>query len=293
MDINELEKYKKSDAVKFHRDLNPKLWDNEDLRDEVRLRLLDMADDFREFLGVDNLQVKDITISGSNAAYNYTPTSDIDLHLVVDVPKLKDEIYRELFNAKKYQYNDQHDYRIGDHEVELYVQPSEDEHHSQGIYSVQDSKWVRVPSRRAPKIDDVSVKNKYNDLGRRIEKAVSRRDLTDIEALYDKIINMRSAGLEQTGEFGVENLVFKLPELFIPPGNKIPSSGMLNEKTSPAGTPAENKVVLEVLSCNTTEPAVVASVDSIIIPLNLVLPAKITPVLPTVCLTAFTSDFIF
>ena len=211
MDINELESYQKSDAVKFHSKLNPKLWNNEDLHDEVRLRLLDMAADFKEFLGIKDLEVNDVTISGSNAAYNYTGNSDIDLHLVVDMPKLEaDEVYRELFTAKKYQYNDQHDYKIGNHEVELYVQPATDQHHSQGIYSVQASDWRRVPSRKQPKIDDTSVRHKYEDLGARIETAVASEDLNTIETLYDKIVNMRSIGLEKTGEFGVENVVFKL-----------------------------------------------------------------------------------
>ena len=129
MHINELENYNLADAVRFHDELNPGLWgEDEHLRPEVRDALLRIADDFREFLGVDDLEVKDITISGSNAAYTYTPRSDIDLHLVVDIPQLNDEVYRELFNAKKYQYNDQHDIRVRGADVELYVQPAEDKH---------------------------------------------------------------------------------------------------------------------------------------------------------------------
>jgi hypothetical protein len=88
MDINELESFKLSDAVKFNSKLNPRLWTQERLRTDVRERLLTIADDFREFLGVHDLDIKDITISGSNAAYTYTPHSDIDLHLVVDLDKV-------------------------------------------------------------------------------------------------------------------------------------------------------------------------------------------------------------
>ena len=70
---------------------------------QVREKLLAIAADFQEFLGVENLGIEDITLSGSNAAYSYTPKSDIDLHLVVKLPS--DPVYQELFNAKKYQYN--------------------------------------------------------------------------------------------------------------------------------------------------------------------------------------------
>ena len=102
MDINELESYRLSNAVKFHNELNPRLWRREKLRPEVREKLLAIADDFREFLGIDGLDIKDITVSGSNAAYTYTPHSDIDLHLVVDLDNVCDnEVYRELFDAKK------------------------------------------------------------------------------------------------------------------------------------------------------------------------------------------------
>ena len=102
MNIQELDKYRLSDAVKFHDRLNPRLWDeSEHLRSDVKDKLLEIAADFQEFLGVPDLDVKDITVSGSNAAYNYTPSSDIDLHLVVDLPEAdRSEVFRELFDAK-------------------------------------------------------------------------------------------------------------------------------------------------------------------------------------------------
>jgi predicted nucleotidyltransferase len=124
----------------------------------VREQLLKIADDFREFLGID-VEVKDITVSGSNAAFTYTPHSDIDLHLVVDLPEAdRNEVYRELFDAKKYAYNEQHDIRIGGYDVELYVQDANKKHHSQGIYSIMNNDWVSVPKRRRPDVDDISVK---------------------------------------------------------------------------------------------------------------------------------------
>ena len=117
MNIHELDSYNLGDAVKFHRRLNPRIWGrDEHLLPEVREKLLAIAADFQEFLGVDDLTVKDITISGSNAAYSYTKNSDIDLHLVVEMPD--NPVYQELFSAKKYQYNDEHNIRIGGADVE-------------------------------------------------------------------------------------------------------------------------------------------------------------------------------
>ena len=151
MNINELDSYNLADAVKFNDQLNPRLWDaSEHLRPEVRERLLEIADDFRETLGVSDLELKDITISGSNAAYTYTPNSDIDLHLVVDLPEAdRNEVYRELFDAKKYQYNDEHNIKIGNADVELYVENANQPPKSQGIYSIPVSyTHLTLPTKR-------------------------------------------------------------------------------------------------------------------------------------------------
>lgn len=212
MDINELESYRLSDAIKFNDYLNPKLWgSDEHLLPEVQEKLLAIADDFREFLGIGDLEIKDITVSGSNAAYTYTPHSDIDLHLVVDLPKADaSEVYKELFDAKKYQYNDQHNFKIGNYDVELYVQNANEPHHSQGIYSVLNNDWISVPKRRKPNVDDISVRSKYQDLGKRIEQAIASGNRAQLDAMGKKVRDLRQSGLDQNGEFGPENLAFKV-----------------------------------------------------------------------------------
>jgi hypothetical protein len=211
MNIHELDSYNLGDAVKFNDQLNPRLWGtDEKLLPQVREQLLKIADDFREFLGI-NVDIQDITISGSNAAYTYTPHSDIDLHLVVDLPEADaNEVYRELFDAKKYAYNDQHDIKIGGYDVELYVQDARKPHASQGIYSVKNNDWVSVPNRRKPDVDDISVKSKFEDLGHRIEAAIASGDYENISAMANKIKEYRQAGLDAHGEFGPENLAFKI-----------------------------------------------------------------------------------
>jgi hypothetical protein len=211
MNINELDQFNLQDAVKFHNRLNPRLWGrDEHLLPEVREKLLAVAADFQEFLGVNDLDVEDITVSGSNAAYSYTPASDIDLHIVVRMPEQNSEVFQELFNAKKYQYNDEHDIRIGGADVELYVQPADQTHHSLGIYSVKNGDWVQVPRRRKIELDDQCVAHKTEDLAARIDQAVASGDKETMQRLWDKIKTMRQTGLDQAGEFGCDNLVFKM-----------------------------------------------------------------------------------
>lgn len=211
MNITELDSYRLGDAVKFHNRLNPKLWGrDEHLLPEVQAKLMEIAADFQEFLGITDLDVEDITISGSNAAFSYTPHSDIDLHLVVRKPAEADEVYQELFNAKKYQYNDMHDIRIHGADVELYVQDAAETPVSLGEYSVKNGNWIQVPKKKRAQIDHGVVRHKYEDLVARIQEALKTDDAAHIAALLTKIKTMRQTGLDQHGEFGPENLAFKI-----------------------------------------------------------------------------------
>lgn len=212
MNINQLESYNLADAVKFHDNLNPLLWDRrENLHPEIRDQLMAIASDFSEFLGVKDLDLKDITISGSNAAYSYTPYSDIDLHLVVDLSDVEHEdVYRELFTAKKSIYNKENTITIKGISVEVYVQDATQDHHSQGIYSILNNEWIQIPRRIQADIDDMSVRSKYEDLSKRIKKVIKSNDLKQMNQLMEKIRQMRGIGLAEKGEFGPENLAFKL-----------------------------------------------------------------------------------
>lgn len=130
--------------ISYHDTLNPVLWENNKLKTEVRYKLMLIAKHFAQFLKVPNLNLRDITISGSNAAYGYSDSSDLDLHLVVDMPADKPEL-EELYNAKKNQYNFTYDIKIHGIDVELYVQDSKQKHHSAGIYSVLNDRWISEP----------------------------------------------------------------------------------------------------------------------------------------------------
>jgi hypothetical protein len=172
--------------------------------------LIKIAEDFRKFIGVDLYDILDVTISGSNAAFTYTPHSDIDLHLVVMIPDAHDEELRQLFDAKKYQYNDTYDFKIHGYDVELYVQDAEQEHASMGIYSVKNNRWISTPKQSKANIDDISVEEKYRTYKSRIRTALVDDDIESCQRLWDAIKDMRKSGLAQGGEFSPENITFKM-----------------------------------------------------------------------------------
>ena len=210
MNLAELDDFKLDDAINFHEVLNPRLWDEEKLLPEVRRALLRIAADFQEFMGIDDLAIEDVRISGSNCAYTYTPHSDIDLHLIVDFDKINnDEVYQELFNAKKFQYNEEHNIKVRGYDVELYVQDISQPHASLGEYSVANDDWTRIPTKRRANLDDAATHQKYDKLRGLVLAALQSSDLDRVENVTDIVKRYRRAGLAEKGEFGPENLAFK------------------------------------------------------------------------------------
>lgn len=109
--------------------LNPAIWENNELKPEVKEKLELIVDKFKERLkedGVD-IDVDDVIIVGSNANYNYTDKSDIDLHLIADLSiyKDKEDLAQVVYNAYRRLFNDKFDPMIYGHEVELYIEPKE------------------------------------------------------------------------------------------------------------------------------------------------------------------------
>lgn len=194
------------DPNPHHHELNPVLWDNNHLRTEVRFKLIKIAKHFAEYLNVPRLHLKDVTLSGSSAGYNYSSYSDIDLHLVVSKTDGNDE----LFTAKKNLYNNEHDLTIGDIPVELYVQPADQKHHSAGIYSVLDDRWINKPVHEEPTVDPKKIKAKARSYAGKINNAIRSGKLSKCRDTMDDLKRLRKAGLESNGEQSVENLAFKL-----------------------------------------------------------------------------------
>lgn len=211
MNLLEFDSFSLHDAVYFHDELNPELFFGDKLKSEVRDQLLLIAEDFMVHLGINNIDIQDITLSGSNAAYSYTKHSDLDLHILVDMSKFNDDpVYREFFDAKKTIYNDSHSITIGGIDVELYIQDSNEPVISLGEYSILRDSWIKLPRKRKAHISQVATKNKYRKLYKLAEYAFRSNDPHKIKNVIKTIKKYRQAGLDEGGEFSPENLAFKI-----------------------------------------------------------------------------------
>ncbi len=100
------------------------------LKEEIREKLLEISNEFLEFIGIDFF-VFDIHLTGSLANFNWSKYSDVDLHILVDLDEFDagkvnsiayHDIMKEFFDSKKNIWNSNTNITIKDFDVELYVQ---------------------------------------------------------------------------------------------------------------------------------------------------------------------------
>ena len=197
--------------IRFHPHLNPRLWQHDDLRVEVRLKLLQTAIAFYRFLDLPGLRVSDIILTGSNAAYNYTRLSDLDVHLLVDFsgttcPTLADN----FFNTKKTLWNQTYDTVVHGHPVELYVEDVADPVNANGVFSLLHDDWLKIPDNTPPPRDDTAVQQKAQAYADEIDSLMAGDpDVKEINRLLNRLRVLRQNGLLAGGEYSVENLAYK------------------------------------------------------------------------------------
>ena len=208
--------------------LNPKFWKDGRLDSRIRMRLLDIADDFIEFLGVDWVKPDDVVITGSLANYNWNKNySDIDLHVLIDYSKVdkRTDFVDNYFYSQKKLWNEEHkDLKIFGFPIEVFVQDTNAEHTSTGVYSLDKDKWIREPERSklsTAKVNKSLIKNKVADYIDKIEKLLTiykeaegdyevRKVSEKAKALFDKIKSERKGGLNgKDVEITNGNIIFK------------------------------------------------------------------------------------
>jgi len=204
--------------LEYHDTLNPALWDSDNkLLPDVEIKLKQVARAFIASLHMDESLITDIIFTGSSANYNWNAKlSDIDLHVVATYdPDEKDSVgisNQTTFNVMRNQFNFQHKLFVNRVPVETYVQPvSADITSNAGVYSLRQNKWLKTPTNEHIVYDEKMIHAKAKPLSDMIDNLV-RSDSADDAAVDDlkkKIWGMRAEGVHGSGEYSLENLVFK------------------------------------------------------------------------------------
>lgn len=207
-------------------ELNSKIWIGGKINSKVRLRLLDIADDFIESLNVWWVNVSDIILTGSLANYNWSRFSDFDLHILIDFSKVDErtDFVREYFNTKKNEWNNVHEnLKIYGFPVEVYVQDTNEEHTASGVYSLNRNEWVVEPVKdniKAIKLDKYFIKEKtmkyikiITSLKKQVDETNDDAELRllskKVKGTFDILKGLRKEGLKARGEMHPYNIIYK------------------------------------------------------------------------------------
>ena len=214
-------------SFKIRKELNPKFWINDKLNSRVRLRLMDIADDFMDELSVDWVKPKDYILTGSIANYNWSRYSDIDIHILIDFKKVypkNTDFVDDYFKAKKENWLSNHeDLKVFGYPIEISVEDSNEDNPSTGRYSLYKNKWIVEPNdfqdaflnqdyvkKRAAtfmtQIDDIEKKLNSETDKHKCEKCGDK-----VYKIFDKLKKMRSDGLEtDKKEMSSGNIIYKI-----------------------------------------------------------------------------------
>ena len=209
--------------------LNPKFWKNNKIDSRIRLKLLDIADDFVDSLEVNWVEPEDIIMTGSLANFNWNEEySDIDLHIVMDFKKVdkRTDFVQNYFKSKKKEWEDKHEnLKIYGFPIEVYVQDKNEKHTSSGIYSLEKNEWVVEPDKNnfdENDYEDKVVKNKVSEYTKKIDDLLKdfeeKTTESDIETIYNKSVSLFNKIKEERNdelhskdakELSNGNLIFK------------------------------------------------------------------------------------
>ena len=208
-------------------ELNPKIWPNGKINSRVRLKLLDIADDFFKTLKIGWLKPIDILLTGSMANYNWSKYSDFDLHLLLDFSDVDENVdfVHEYFTAKKKLWNEEHEnLMIYGFPVEVYVHDINENLISNGIYSLYKNKWIIEPSKdnlQSLGQDKETIKSKAIETMKKIDALYNatfdinhgsdgEKLLAQIQKLITIIKGIRKQSLTKGGEMAAGNIFFKI-----------------------------------------------------------------------------------
>lgn len=199
--------------MEYHSRLNPLLWnENDQLNPDVRQKLLNFGRTFQAFGHIPDNAVKDILMVGGNCGYNYTPFSDIDVHVIIDKSLLGGGlIVDEYLKSLKLLWSAKHNIKVRGYNLEPYYQGVGEINASAGIFSLLNNTWLQKPVKGSYDFDnDTELHSRVEHYQKMIDHLIdTNAGLDKFKALKDKITDLRKDGIAKGGEFSLGNLAFK------------------------------------------------------------------------------------
>ncbi len=206
--------------IKVNKTLNPKIWNGLVLKEEVKDKIQEIVDVFVNKIQNDNVPilVEDIWLLGSNAGYNYNSSSDLDIHLMVNLSleNQNSEYLIKLYDLYRSSFKNTYTPTIYKIPVELYVEEFGNSNNaSEGIYSLNEG-WIKKPKKEELNVNAKETEALYNsyveefyDMTEKISSEPVNYQIYEIEKFINKIYSLRGDKLTEGNEFYSGNIVFK------------------------------------------------------------------------------------
>ena len=177
------------EKVELHDTLNPKIWENDKLKSEVKGKLEEIIDQFILELHDNDIPVKvlDARLVGSNASFNYTENSDLDVHIIANFndASCDTNVLSLLYNYFKKNFNDRYDISIHGVPVELYIEDVGSSAVSNGIFSLYKNEWIKFPE--PIEIPDIDITQEYAKYESKYNNIINSGDAKEADNLIDEL----------------------------------------------------------------------------------------------------------
>lgn len=207
-------------------ELNPYIWHDNKIDSEVRVKLLEIAEDFFDALTIRWVKPLDIVITGSLANYNWSKYSDIDLHIVLNYDDVyeKTEFVEDYFKTKRDMWASTHeDLKIYGFPVEVYVEDAKNGSKSSGVYSLISNEWLAEPedmndsglNKSYIREKSAEVINKIDEIEEKLSSDIDDDQMNKLSEkayrIFEELKELRKKGLESSGqEMSNGNIIWKV-----------------------------------------------------------------------------------
>ncbi len=221
---SELEKKIKA-MTSFHESLDSKFWVDFKLKPSVRDKSKELVINIFEGLDIPSVSIEDITLTGSNASYEYDDYSDFGIHVFLNTKNSKvNQIFIEDYlhainQLIEFRYEGKvsffgvpveivfHKERSGTHDVESGV----------GAYSILQDRWLMKPAHNRSTFnhqrmltDTNQFINQYNLLVKEYFSSKATFSCSRFIDLRKSMKKYRREGIAKNGIRSTENLTYRL-----------------------------------------------------------------------------------
>ncbi len=213
------------DITAFPTELDPRLWEGDRMRPDVRARALAIVTDMFADLKMPDLAISNVEVQGSTVSYEYDDSADLSIRVFLDTSRYKGDI--KQLNALLKTYTDYLE-AVYEGRLLLHGVPAEPQFYAiraatlapqpgVGHYSLTEDRWMERPSvqkdhfdRNQMTLDAKRFITEYNTLVSDYFTDKKAFDCGRWGAFTREMRSYRGAGIDRDGTRSTSNLTYRM-----------------------------------------------------------------------------------